>query len=352
MIHISKNTKIYVLIPAGAETGGPEFLHQLVYYLRTKLHINTFFFSKINEKSKPIPNPYLIYQNPEIGQIEDEEINIIISPELGSMLKVMSGYKKIRKIIWWLSIDNYYFDRFLYEKSFMSLLLRGINKLSQTLLGKTYIELTKYSSNKYKKYNIINDYLVMQASINICSAHHVKQKLLIAGLNNVIYISELLNEEYLKIPWNQSLKENLVAYNPKKGIKFTRRLLRQAKGLKFVPIEGLSKVELVKLLLSVKVYIDFGNHPGRDRLPREAAILGCCVITNKRGGANLNEDLSISENYKFEETKESIQFIIKRIEDCINNYNERINDFDFYRESILNEPINFLNGLQKYFTLS
>jgi len=59
--------------------------------------------------------------------------------------------------------------------------------------------------------------------------------------------------------------------------------------------------EVIKLLQKAKVYIDFDYHPRKDRLPREAAILGCCVITRKRGSAKFFEDVPIPDEYKFED---------------------------------------------------
>ena len=60
--------------------------------------------------------------------------------------------------------------------------------------------------------------------------------------------------------------------------------------------------------------------------------MGCCVITNKRGGARLYDDLAISDEYKFDETDNSIIEIINRINDCITNYEIRIKDFEIYRK--------------------
>ena len=48
--------------------------------------------------------------------------------------------------------------------------------------------------------------------------------------------------------------------------------------------------------------MDFGFHPGVDHLPREAAILRNCVITNKEGSAFIKA-VSIDNRYKFEEKK-------------------------------------------------
>jgi len=47
-----------------------------------------------------------------------------------------------------------------------------------------------------------------------------------------------------------------------------------------------------------QVYIDFGHHPGQDRLPREAVQCGCVVITGKRGSGNqINIYMYISTAY-------------------------------------------------------
>jgi hypothetical protein len=107
--------------------------------------------------------------------------------------------------------------------------------------------------------------------------------------------------------------------------------------------------EIIDLLKKAKVYIDFGNHPGKDRIPREAAVLGCCVIVGKRGSAKYYEDVPIPEEYKFDVRKCNIDSIISKIFYCFNNYEYLINDFEYYRKCIHSEPNNFLNDLKKIF---
>lgn len=58
-----------------------------------------------------------------------------------------------------------------------------------------------------------------------------------------------------------------------------------AQDLRWVPLIGMTTEEMRSCMSKSKVYIDFGNHPGKDRIPREAAISGCIVITGKRGAA-------------------------------------------------------------------
>jgi hypothetical protein len=57
--------------------------------------------------------------------------------------------------------------------------------------------------------------------------------------------------------------------------------------------------EVTSLLRRSRAYVDFGPHPGMDRLPREAALAGCVVITNREGAAAYDEDLPLPSMYKF-----------------------------------------------------
>jgi len=117
-------------------------------------------------------------------------------------------------------------------------------------------------------------------------------------------------------------------------------------------IINMTRKEVIETLQRAKVYMDFGNHPGKDRLPRESAILGCCVITGKRGSARYFEDVPIPEQYKFEDKEESIPTIVERIRDCLENFEERYKDFDYFRQVIREEPKKFLEDLKKIFILS
>ncbi|MGB9794571.1 hypothetical protein [Caldisericum exile] len=83
------------------------------------------------------------------------------------------------------------------------------------------------------------------------------------------------------------------------------------------------KTEVIETLQRVKVYVDFGNHSGKNRLPREAIILGCCLITGKRESTAFFEDVPIHDEYKFEDIEENIFKIIEKIRDCFENFKER-----------------------------
>ena len=92
---------------------------------------------------------------------------------------------------------------------------------------------------------------------------------------------------------------------------------------------------------SSKVYVDFGNHPGKDRIPREAAANGCCIITNKQGSAAFREDVPIPEKYKFEEPLEEVDRLKELLVDICSNYSEHVSKFEEYRNWIKDEKVRF-----------
>lgn len=95
-------------------------------------------------------------------------------------------------------------------------------------------------------------------------------------------------------------KEDLVAYNGTKSALAMMRLRLAHPGLRCVALLGMSHDAVRDTLARAKVYVDFGAHPGCDRLPREAALLGCVVITNREGAAAYDEDVPLPAGLKLE----------------------------------------------------
>jgi hypothetical protein len=349
-IFIKKNTKIYVVSPALAKTGGPELLHQFAFNLRNKLNIEAYMYYIPNNISDPVNNEYKEYNIPFVREIEDNPENIIIVPEVYSYVKFLKNFKNIGKILWWLSVDNFYISLFFEEKYIYQIVLRIINKLFKVLTKQPLFDIPqlimKYYNNKdfTYVYNFLKD-----INLHLVQSKYAENHLRKLGIINIDYLSDYLNTNFLLQDFDIDKKENIVLYNPSKGYYFTYKIIKNAPNLKFIPIKNLSRNMVIELLKKSKVYIDFGNHPGKDRLPREAAILGCCVITGKRGSAAFFEDVPIPYEYKFEDRIENIPKIIKKIEECLEKYEEKYKDFDYYRSVIKNEPKKFEEDLKKIF---
>lgn len=324
---ISKNSSIYVTCPANIATGGPELLHQLVYELR-KLGFDAYMYYLSDDENKyPVHKEYVVYQNPYVLRITDVDSNLLIVPEVYT--GVLYDFKKVQKIIWWLSVDNFY------TKPPKNL----FKKIKKSILN-------KIKSEKKYEFNLKEE--IHHFAQSIYAVEHLKSK----GIYKVDYLSDYLNKVFIKKQMSNSLisiKKNIVVYNPKKGIDFTTKLIKEALNIDFIPIENMTSLEVAGLLSSAKVYIDFGNHPGKDRIPREAAVSGCCVITNREGSAYYNSDVPILEEYKFANEIENIKPIILKIENIFKNYEDEIMNFADYRNKIIREQEIFVNDLKKIF---
>ncbi len=351
-IRIYPNTKVYVVAPANTATGGPELLHQLVYHLRKDLGIDAYMYYVPSNYPDPVHPEYKLYNNPFVRDIEDTEENIVIVPEVATGIEVLGTYFKIRKVIWWLSVDNFYLSLFFRSKRNL-FIPRLINKISDMIFKKRLIDIDEYAYKCISQNEFFYISQIKQIDFHFAQSwyavSHLKEKE-ISG-SKIFYLSDYLNSSFLNIKTNLAKKENIVAYNPKKGLSFTRRIIKHASGIKFIPIINMTRQKVIETLQRAKVYIDFGNHPGKDRLPRESAILGCCVITGKRGAAKYFKDVPIPEEYKFEDKEENIPLIVDKIRDCFKNFNLHLRNFEKYRETIRNEQEKFIQDLKCIFEI-
>lgn len=321
---VHKDSIVYIPCPASHATGGTEVLHQFVHQL-TQLGITAkLFYYRIKKDTDPIHPRFRKYVQDYATTIEDNEKNVLLVPE--TRTEYLYRYQHIRKGIWWLSVD------FFYDTA-------DVDRWS-TLMKMTGIT-RRYNIKKPEKLKI--DLHLVQSRY---AAIHLEKH----GIHNYEYLSDYLNASFFNTPETPlSEKQNRVVYNPKKGWEFTQQLIQQAPELNWLPLINMTPDEVAKACHTSKVYIDFGQHPGKDRFPREAAISGCCVITGKRGAAANDTDIAIPEKYKFADTPSSIPAIIRQIKECMDTYETARHDFDTYREVIKTQEQEFNNQLQKIF---
>lgn len=264
------------------------------------------------------------------------------------MLNIQKKYRKIRKAVWWLSVDNFFVSYFFYHYKIESFIITKINNICKRFQFYTFFDIPKYALDKFINLSIEKLDYFYNVDLHMTNSYRGLEFLLNKHINAVM-LSEYLNQDFLTYESHiNDNRENIIAYNPSKGYNFTKRIIEHSKkyGLKYVRLERMSRETVIDTLKTAKVYIDFGNHPGKDRLPREAAILGCCVITGKRGSANCFKDVSIPSYYKFEDNNDNIPLIVERIIECMNNYEEHNHNFNFYRKCIRREAAIFLNQVK------
>lgn len=330
LFNINEQSIIYVVCPYYNKTGGTELVHQLVYAINQyggRAIITYYGGENDPKKVNPAFQDY-VSSFIDIKDVIDSPENVIVLPEIRPDLS--DGLKYIQKSVWWMSVDNY----LKRNGVFGSLRYLGIWKTFKLLV-----------KGKIK----IGGYKIDNNIIHLYQSEYAHQFLHKKGIKETHRLSDYLNESYfLQEPFNEKRKD-IVLYNPKKGINFTQKIMKQAPDLTFLPIQNMSTEQVKELLLHSKVYIDFGNHPGKDRFPREAAISGCCVITGKRGSAGYYEDIPILDAYKFKDVVANVPEIVEVLRSCLCKYDEHIIDFKEYQNFIKSEKKLFEGDVKELF---
>lgn len=305
--------KILVACPRNHVTGGVELLHQLCHELNKYPWIESLiwypYIPMDGDDLTPQPKEYSEYGNKWVMTKNPEEGATLIFPEIWANWTNYKEFEQYKKLIYWESVDNYLLNTHAEDAlRFPS----GIIHLAQSYYAEDFLK-------------------------TVCKVPE----------ENIIFVSDYLNESYLNAdPNEERIKQ--VAYNPAKGNEFTQKLITTMFDVDFVPIKDMSKEEVRDLLCESAVYIDFGNHPGKDRIPREAAICGCCVITSKYGSAKYSQDVPIPECYKIDLDDEDALLNCERIiRDVLNHLDEHSAKFAPYREQIRADREMFEQGVEK-----
>jgi len=318
-----KMKRIIILSPAYIATGGTELLQQLCAELNMDNIYSEMYYTSVY-KDSPVEEKFSEYNNPITTELVDDDDSIIVIPE--TLIDYAYSIKRAKIYIWWLSVDNYY----------------GANRIKYDFIRNfVYRIKDKMNSKLFKKC----DHLVQS---EYARQYLLKEKNV--QPSKIDSLSDYLNKEFLNENRSNGDRESIILYNPKKGIDFTMRIMEEVGEYEWVALEGMTTQEMKSLMCRSKLYIDFGNHPGKDRMPREAAVCGCCIITGKRGAASNDKDILIPDKYKFNDNIDEIHSIHKMITNCLENYDDNYINFNNYVEKIFNEEAIFKKEVKKIFS--
>ena len=292
--------EIYVYTPQGFETGGIELLHQLCCELNSYDGINAYIG---HERSVTIPETYKKYGNNGVVADLPPKGSVLIFPESWAKMLNEDRFKDYTKVLYLESV--YWYEHWIPQEQYLK-----------------FPEGTIFLSQSWYAYIWLQEKTGLEA----------------------IMVTDYLNDEYMSADLSKPRKRQ-VLFNPKKGLDVTKRIMAELPNEKFIPIVNMSVSEVKALMEESMLYIDFGNHPGKDRIPREAAMCGCCVITNREGSADNDCDMPISGLYKVAERNFSKAPML--IRSVLDYYETACCHFDGYREMIRGEKALFRYGVSQ-----
>ena len=308
--------RIFIACPNNIVTGGTELLHQFSKCLKDR-NVECYMLY-LGEKSLdcPVPEAFMKYEVKYVSQYVDAYDSILVLPE--TRVHLVSMCKKGIAMIWWLSVD-------FYISSFESL-IKDDNKDIFALKSRKNV--IHFVQSQYAK-----DFLQQEM-----------------GISEAYFLKDYINDEimnFAKAYGDRVERTNYCLYNPMKGFNNLEPIINNCRSdITWVPLKGLKPHEMAAMMCRAKVYIDFGGHPGKDRIPREAAICGCCVITNKLGSATYQEDVSIPDKYKIGDMT-NVENVLQVIYDCVDNYEQRKEEYQAYRDVISCEKEEFMRDVDK-----
>lgn len=317
--------RLQVSCPAHMVTGGPEALHQLVHAARRQGADARIVYTGRQPGRDPTAEPFRIYDIEVDERLDDSPGCTVVVPETATQL--LTRLRRARPAIWWLSVDNH----FVTAES----------------------ALADWRRHWWKRWSgrVARPFDVRQPDPRVwhfAQSAYARDFLSQHRLAPVLMLTDHLREDFLvqaRAGASTLRREpRRVAYNPKKGLDATRAVIAAAAGrFEFVPIEGMTPAQVLELLCSSGVYIDFGHHPGRDRIPREAAACGCRVLTGRRGAAANAVDLPIPDAFKLDEAApsfaEAAVAALERLVDAgqVDTADSDLAAFTAWRQTILDQ---------------
>lgn len=330
---MSRYACVRVICPGNAMTAGPEALHQLVADLNRLGQKAAIVYHPFDQEFQT-PEPYRVHGAP-VDRYADEPGTLIVFPEIFTVEALRVRAAEVA--IWWMSVNNFtgvrygkpWRDRIRYWKY----VLKGKRPWGGI---KSLAHLRHFAQSEY--------------AVEFLAAHGIQA----LGLSDPIPAYTV--PEYVKaLPPKlaSATRANTILYNPHKGAQHTARLMAAFPQWQFRALKGLGRAQLAQAFLEAKLYIDFGHHPGKDRLPREAAIHGCAVITARHGSAANPVDVPIPPRYKLD--VKAGDFVARFGEvagDILENFERCQRDFEAYRAVVPTEPATFDRQIQAAFGLT
>ncbi|RFU22883.1 hypothetical protein [Geodermatophilus marinus] len=123
-----------------------------------------------------------------------------------------------------------------------------------------------------------------------------------SGVPTSMPLSDYTTPTFTELTTSGPNAETAIAFNPVKGADLSHVFFAAHPEFSCMPIRDMTKDEIVTALRRTMVYVDFGHLPGKDRLPREAAVSGAVVFVRRLGAGRFAEDFAMPDFFRFDET--------------------------------------------------
>jgi hypothetical protein len=325
---------ITICCPGNVISGGVNSLHNLCRSLIDNNYNASMYYVNPNEATLKHPQ-IATYNAPRTLQLTDSANTLVIVPE--TMVPLITSLRHAKKMVYWLGL-NYFFKNPTWRFPFNIKLIRKlISCRSYTGFSSGNIENVKRRLNEYAKshLNIWNSSI-----IHLSNSHFVADYCRRKGASNVFVLHNPIRDEfYNHTPTAQ--REKIILFGPKTPNRILKKTRKKLSDFQIIRLKKMPLTEVFELMSKAMIFAEFGNYSGRDRMPREAAMLGCIVFMNTRGSAAFSEDYDIPAYFRIADSKSNHNLIVDRIGYCTQNYKNQLEKIEPFIKQLINERTNF-----------
>jgi hypothetical protein len=345
---------LYAITSGNITSGGPELMHQLVDAVNGAGGAASIVYYPF-DRDFAVPEPYRSYDVP-VARWTDvpRDARVVVPETFGELLPRLVGY---RTYFWWLSVDLYF--RSLVTGEVRRRIPSGLLPLARRV-ARWYpvaFAIGRITARRAGDTQRRETQKFAGVHCHLFQSEYARLFLADRGWGPAEHLGDYVNQSYLEDAGGHpaDAREDLVAYNPAKGFEQTQAIVEAVRAragdrVTFVPLVGMTRDGVRDILGRAKLYIDFGYHPGRDRFPREAAIMGACVLTNRRGSAANAVDVPLPDAYKVDDAQPAFaDAAADIILDVMSDFGRHHAVFEAYRRTIATEPEVFRQDVRRLF---
>jgi hypothetical protein len=334
---------IYIYCPGNVITGGIYSLHNLCARLIEIGYNACMYYHSVDEAIINHEN-IRSFAVPSVDFINDSPDHVLIVSETETLF--LSRFHSIKKIVYWLALNSY-FKKPVFRWPFsIKMLRKAIQCRNYYGYSAGMLENIKRSASWWAK---ANDTIWQGDIIHMSNSHYVARCCQSKGIEKVYILHNPVREEHYNGSALRVQKKPKIVFGPKTPMNLIW-LCQIFLPFEIVRLKYMLPQTVMEHMKEAMVFAEYGNYPGRDRMPREAALLGCVLCSNIRGSAGYYEDMPIPVKYKIADTVCNYPKIVKLLKHCIRNYTSAKDDFVDYVRSLQEERVNFRANVASVFS--
>ncbi|MFX1716204.1 tetratricopeptide repeat protein [Paraburkholderia sp. A1RO-5L] len=310
----------FVLFCPNVVTGGPEALHQLAHTINTQggnasiayyggqsgLAYDGRVLRATYAPDPAVQEAYAMYEPLPVQEVTLSPRTLLIFPEV--LVEQARQMMSAKRAIWWLSVDN-------------------------AIAANPRLADARYASELLSDPSIIHLY----------QSDYARRFVERHGARQVLPLFDFINRDYLKSGATEPPRaRQIVGLFPRKGADLAARFVNLNNRLPFALIQDMSRDQVRSTLSQCAIYIDFGHHPGKDRVPREAAISGAVIFLHDRGAARHYADHPLDRFYLFSDDDIETGLLHTKIQDVLAHHAEHFANQRIYRQRVVLEMDEFV----------